>query len=116
MESMSERVQKLRRKAGLTQQQMAEIMEMSRGGYGLLESGHTGKKYEKLPRLAKALGCRIDDLFPEMDDQRDAPGVIWDEDEDWWDGEDEDAPRPMTEESGAKGAPVDDDWPENFMW
>ena len=32
-----------------------------------IENGQRGKRFEMLPRLARALGCRIDDLFPEMD-------------------------------------------------
>lgn len=32
-----------------------------------MENGKNCKTFEKLPRLARALGCRIDDLFPEMD-------------------------------------------------
>ena len=116
MESMADRIKAIRMRSGQSQQQIADILGMTRAGYSSIETGRNGKKYETLPRLAKALGCRIDDFFPEMDDQRGAPGLILDEDEDWWAGEDEDAPRPMIEESGAKGAPADDDWPENFMW
>jgi len=42
---------------------------MSRTGYADLEKAGSGKVFEKLPAIAKALGCRIDDLFPEMDEK-----------------------------------------------
>lgn len=47
---------------------MADLLGMSAPGYRRLEDGTGAKTYEKLPKIAKKLGCRIDDLFPEMDD------------------------------------------------
>ena len=39
----------------------------------MIENGRNGKKFSYLPVIAKSLGCRIDDLFPEMDDVASAP-------------------------------------------
>ena len=47
--------------------EMADELGMTVPGYKRLEDGTGGKTFEKLPLLAKRLGCRIDDLFPEMD-------------------------------------------------
>ena len=51
---------------------------MSRTGYADLEKAGSGKVFEKLPMIAKALGCRIDDLFPEMDEPDDSKTVCAD--------------------------------------
>lgn len=38
-----------------------------------LESGKRGRAFDRLPVIAKAVNCRIDDLFPEMDEAASAP-------------------------------------------
>lgn len=68
MENFGERLRNLRTGAGLSQQQMAEAIGITRSGYQMIENGRNGKKLAYLPRIAKALGCRIDDLFPERDE------------------------------------------------
>lgn len=68
MEKINERIRNLRRASGKSQTEIAECSGMSRTGYASIEQGVTIKTFEKLPAIAKALGCRIDDLFPEMDD------------------------------------------------
>lgn len=71
MEEFSDRLRKLRREKGVSQLQMAEAIGLSRTGYAEIEHGVAVKTYKKLPAIAKSLGCRIDDLFPEMDDCKD---------------------------------------------
>ena len=66
--TMNERMRDLRIRAGLRQEDVAALIGITRAGYQQIEGGRNGKKLAYLPRLAKALGCRIDDLFPEMDD------------------------------------------------
>ena len=52
---------------GMTQSALAKSLHVDRTSIVKLESGESGRAYAKLPALAKALGCRIDDLFEEMD-------------------------------------------------
>lgn len=72
MESFCERLKSLRDAAGLCQQDMASRLGITRAGYQMIENGRNGKKFSYLPVIAKSLGCRIDDLFPEMDEKTDA--------------------------------------------
>ena len=67
MDGFSEMLRKYRKRTGKTQEEFAKVVGMSRTGYADLEKSGSGKVFEKLPVIAKALGCRIDDLFPEMD-------------------------------------------------
>ena len=67
MECLNQRLKSLRERAGLRQEDVAIAAGLSRAGYQMIESGKNGKTMGKLPAIAKALGCRIDDLFPEMD-------------------------------------------------
>lgn len=71
METIGERVKRIREKRDIGQTELAARVSMSPQAIWNLENGIVGKTFSKLPALAKALGCRIDDLFPEMDD----PGV-----------------------------------------
>ena len=68
MDGFCVRLRKYRKEINKTQEELAKNVGMSRTGYADLEKEGSGKVFEKLPLLAKALGCRIDDLFPEMDD------------------------------------------------
>lgn len=75
MESFNERLRELRNGANLNQQSMADALGISRSGYQMIENGKNGKKFAYLPAIAKALGCRIDDLFPEMDEEKEEKTV-----------------------------------------
>ena len=66
--TFGERLATIRKSKGMTMAKMAAELNMTPPGYKRLEDGTCGKTFDKLPLLAKALGCRIDDLFPEMDD------------------------------------------------
>ena len=71
MDSFSNRLRKYRKKIGVTQEELAMRVGMSRTGYADLEKEGGGKTFGKLPALAKNLGCKIDDLFPEMENELD---------------------------------------------
>ena len=70
MPSFSVRLRDIRGQNGLTVDEVAMRSGLSKALIFKLESGERGKTFEKLPRIAKALGCQIDDLFPEMDEER----------------------------------------------
>ena len=73
METMGERVRRLRKAKKLSIVTLAETVDMTTQNLWNLENDMVGKTFEKLAPLAKALGCRIDDLFPEMDDESAEP-------------------------------------------
>lgn len=72
METIGERIRKKRRAKGLGLSALAETAGMTSQNLWNLENDMVGKTFEKLAPLAKALECRIDDLFPEMDDVKTA--------------------------------------------
>ena len=54
-----------RKKAGLTQQQVADHLGISDAAVVQWEKGKTFPKTEFLPKLAKLYGCTVDDLLKE---------------------------------------------------
>lgn len=80
METFADRLLILRKDKGFTQAELAVKAGMRRTTYADLEKGLSGKTFSYLPMLAKALDCRIDDLFPEMDKKHDEI-----DDDDWSD-------------------------------
>ncbi|MDO5300088.1 MAG: helix-turn-helix transcriptional regulator [Clostridia bacterium] len=70
MIGIGERIKEIREKQGMTCTALAKSAGLSAQGLWNLENGSVGRTFEKLPFIAKALGCRIDDLFPEMDEVR----------------------------------------------
>ena len=75
METVGERIGNLRREKGLSLAALADQAGMTSQGLWNLENNVVGKTFEKLALLAKALGCRIDDLFPEMDEPKEEESV-----------------------------------------
>ena len=75
METVGERIGNLRREKGLSLAALADQTGMTSQGLWNLENNMVGKTFEKLVPLAKALGCRIDDLFPEMDMSKEETNV-----------------------------------------
>ena len=61
------RLAEIRKAKGKTMAYMAAELNISTPGYKRLEDGTGAKTFEKLPKIAKLLDCRVDDLFPEMD-------------------------------------------------
>lgn len=61
------RIRVLRESQKMTQQGLADLMGVERTTVAMWESGTNSPRADMLPPLAKILGCRIDDLFEEMD-------------------------------------------------
>lgn len=73
----AERLRTIRKARGYSLRGMAEKVGMAPSGYIRLEDGSGGQAFAKLPVIAKALGCHIDDLFPEMDNyDPDDPEIV----------------------------------------
>ena len=68
MNTFGERLKLLRKEKSISVAELSELVRMTPDAVLKIESGKRGRTFEKLPRIAKALGCRIDDLFPEMDE------------------------------------------------
>lgn len=58
-----ENLRSLRKNAGLTQKELASKLGVTHASISLWEAGIQYPSADKLPALAKALGCRIDDLY-----------------------------------------------------
>lgn len=56
----------MREKANLTQMQLAEKINIDRSTVAKWETGEALPRADKLPILAGALGCKIDDLFVDV--------------------------------------------------
>ena len=57
------RLQVLRRQAGLTQEQLAEVTHISVDFLSLVERGINAPSFENLEKLAKALDVSVRELF-----------------------------------------------------
>lgn len=62
-----------RKKAGVTQGELAEKIGVTQGAVSQWENGDTKPSVELLPKLASVLGCTIDELF-RTDDGGEANG------------------------------------------
>ena len=56
-------IKRLRKALGINQQELADIMGVKQAAVSLWESGQAMPRPDKLPELAKILGCSIDDLL-----------------------------------------------------
>ena len=63
---MHENIKRLRRKAGLTQMQLAWHLNVEKNTVSMWETGCAKPSVDKLPLLAKLLGCTIDELYKEV--------------------------------------------------
>lgn len=68
---VGKRIKTLRKEKNLTAAQLANIVGVTQSALTKLENGDSGKRFEILVRLARALGVSIDALFPEMDAPQD---------------------------------------------
>ena len=57
------RLKEAREAAGLTQVALGESVGVEQHTISQWESGHRTPRADKLPLLARVLGCKIDDLF-----------------------------------------------------
>ena len=60
---MKESIKTFRRAKRMTQKQLAERLGVSISAVGMWELGERNPPAKKLPALAAALGCTIDELF-----------------------------------------------------
>jgi len=61
---VSEKIKKFRHLKGLSQQEVADKLRMSKNGYGSIERGEAGSNYlRRLQRLAEILEVDISDFF-----------------------------------------------------
>lgn len=60
---MRNNIKKLRTETGLTQEELAERLDVCQQAVAKWENGYATPRIEKLIELAKLLGCSIDDLF-----------------------------------------------------
>lgn len=59
-------IKTLREKAGLKQVDLAGKLKIGQSTVAMWETGEAMPRADKLPALAKLLGCTIDDLFKEV--------------------------------------------------
>lgn len=65
---LGEKIRKLRKQLGMTQEQLAEMLGVGHQALSRIEQGHMAPKMDRLPALAKALQCTVADLFRSPDD------------------------------------------------
>ena len=61
-------IRKMRERAGLTQEKVAERMEVKQSTVAAWEAGRYLPEANKLPKLAEVLGCSIDELYRKEND------------------------------------------------
>jgi transcriptional regulator with XRE-family HTH domain len=61
--SVHEKIKLVRQSKGLTQEEVAEKLNMSVSGYGDIERGDSDLKLSKLEKIADLFGISINDLF-----------------------------------------------------
>lgn len=63
VKALGKKIQKLRKRKGLTQEELAEKLGLSRVYMGYIEQGRESPSLKLLIRLAKKLGVKIEELF-----------------------------------------------------
>ena len=61
--ALGKRIQRLRKKTSLTQEQLAEKIGISRSYMGYIEQGRYSASLEVLEKVAKALKVKMNELF-----------------------------------------------------
>lgn len=61
--SLGKKVQRFRKRIGLTQEQVAEKVGISRAYMGYIEQGRYSASLEVIEKIAKALRIKMSDLF-----------------------------------------------------
>ena len=62
-ESLLNNLEELRKRAGLTQQELSEAAEVSRKSINAIENGVYVPSTVLALKIAKTLGCKVEDLF-----------------------------------------------------
>ncbi len=65
-QKIGKRIQEQRKKKGYTQEELAEILEISPNHLSALERGKYGVKMDKFVQLINALDCSADDLLQDV--------------------------------------------------
>lgn len=60
----AKRLQRVRKQAGLTQEELADKCSLSTTFIGLLETGRRKPSFKSLQKIASALGVKAKDLLP----------------------------------------------------
>lgn len=60
-------IKRLREEKGITQKQLADLVGVERSTVAKWETGTAFPGGAKLPKLARALGCTVADLFKEIE-------------------------------------------------
>lgn len=68
-----EAIKILREKAGLTQHQLGQMLKVGQSAVAMWEAGESSPRADKLPELARILGCTIDELYGQPADKPPAP-------------------------------------------
>lgn len=63
-----ESIRRLRRKAGLSQERLADLCDIHRTYVGFIERGEKTVTIETASKLATALGLTLSELFRELED------------------------------------------------
>ena len=66
--SIGDNIKKARISAGLTQKELAKKMDVSPQMISLYEKGRRAPKVETIQRIADAIGCNVQQLFPAIED------------------------------------------------
>lgn len=61
-------IEKARKRAGMKQTELAEQMGTVQSTISMWENGTSLPTADKLPKLARVLGCTIDELFDDTDE------------------------------------------------
>ena len=61
--SLGKKIQKIRKQKGLTQEELAEKVVVSRAYMGYIEQGRNVPSVEVLEKIARVLKTRLSDLF-----------------------------------------------------
>lgn len=61
-------ISELRKNRGLTQQALADLLDVQRPALAMWEIGKAWPPSQLLPKLASALGCSLDDLYSTSSD------------------------------------------------
>lgn len=56
-------IKALRERAGLTQKQLGELLGLGQSTVAMWETDESKPRADKLPELARVLGCTIEDLY-----------------------------------------------------
>ena len=63
---IGKRIQRFRKKKGLTQEQLAEMIKMSPNHLSAIERGVYGVKLDTLVQIINCIDCTADDLFADV--------------------------------------------------